>query len=95
MGVSKGSNLRTLAFLIFINEIPANLESNVKNFTDAYSYFSLVRDPNESSENLGRNLGRFAGWAYQWKMSFNPDPSKQAREVHFSRKINPVDTPPI
>ena len=25
-------------------------------------------------------------------MSFNPDHSKQAVEVHFSRKINPVDT---
>ena len=30
-----------------------------------------------------------------WKMSFNPDPSKQAVEVHFSRKINPLDTPPV
>ena len=28
-------------------------------------------------------------------MSFNPDPSKQAVEVHFSRKINPLDTPPV
>ena len=24
----------------------------------------------------------------QWKMSFNPDPSKQAQEVIFSRKVN-------
>ena len=28
-------------------------------------------------------------------MSFSPDPSKQAVEVHFSHKIKPVDTPPI
>ena len=28
-------------------------------------------------------------------MSFNPDSSKQAVKVHFSRKINPVDTPPV
>ena len=28
-------------------------------------------------------------------MSFNPDPSKQAVEVHFSCNINPVDTSPI
>ena len=28
-------------------------------------------------------------------MSFNPDPSKQAVVVHFFRKTNPVDTPPI
>ena len=26
-------------------------------------------------------------------MSHNPDPSKQAVEIHFSRNINPVDTP--
>ena len=28
-------------------------------------------------------------------MSFNPDPFKEAVEVHFSRKINPVDTKPV
>ena len=28
-------------------------------------------------------------------MSFNLDPSKQTVEVHFSCKINPVDTPPV
>ena len=26
--------------------------------------------------------------AHQWKMSFNPDPSKQAHEMIFSKKIN-------
>ena len=57
--------------------------------------FSLVRDPNESSKKLGKDLGRATGWMYQWKMSFNPDPFKQAVEVHFSCKINPVDTPPV
>ena len=56
---------------------------------------SLFRDPNESLAKLGRVLGRVAGWAYQWKMSFNHNPSKQAVEVHVSRKINPVGTPPV
>ena len=26
-------------------------------------------------------------WAFQWKMGFNPEPSKQTQEVMFSRKI--------
>ena len=25
-------------------------------------------------------------WAFKWKRSFNPDPSKQAQEIIFSRK---------
>ena len=28
-------------------------------------------------------------------MSFNPNPSKQAVEVHFSHRTNPVDTLPV
>ena len=63
----------------------------MKIFADDTSLFSLVRDPNESSAKPGR----VARWAHQWKMSFNLDPSKQAVEVHFSRKINPVDKPPL
>ena len=67
----------------------------MKIFADDTSLFSLVRDPNESSAKPGKDLGRVARWVHQWKMSFNVDLSKQAVEVHFSRKINPVDTPPV
>ena len=94
-GVPQGSILGPLLFLIFINDIHANLECNVKIFADENSLFSLVCDPNESLAKLGRDLGRVLRWVHQWKMSFNSDPSKQAVEVHFFRKINPLDTPPV
>ena len=32
-------------------------------------------------------------WAYQWKISFNPDPSKQIQEVIFSHKIEKANHP--
>ena len=92
-GVPQGLILGPVLFLIFINDIAAILQCNVKIFADGTSLFSLVCNPNESPAKLGRDL--VAGWPYQWKMSFNPDSSKQAVEVRFSRKINLLDTPVI
>ena len=34
-------------------------------------------------------------WAYNWKMSFNPDPNKPAQEVLFSRKNSNITHPII
>ena len=67
----------------------------MKVFAGDFSLFSLVCDPNESSVKVGRDSGRVSQRAFQWKMSFSPDPSKQAVDVYFSRKVNPVDTPPV
>ena len=83
-GVPQGSILRPLLFLIYINDLSDDLMANVKLFVDDTSLFSVVHDVNTSSTNL--NLRKVSDWAIQWKMSFNPDPSKQAQEVIFSRK---------
>ena len=32
-------------------------------------------------------------WAFQWKMSFNPDPTKAAQKVIFGRKLKAVPHP--
>ena len=57
--------------------------------------FSVARDPINTSQNLNNDLHKVSLWAYKWKMSFNPDPSKQAQEVIFSRKVNKVHHPPL
>ena len=31
---------------------------------------------------------KISDWADQWKMKFNPDPNRQAQEVHFSNRTN-------
>ena len=46
--------------------------------------FSIVKDPTISTNNLNHDLDIIKQWAYQWKMEFNPDPTKQATEVLFS-----------
>ena len=39
-----------------------------------------------SANKLNQDLIIINNWAFQWKVSFNPGPSKQAQEVIFSRK---------
>ena len=48
-----------------------------------------------SANELNNDLKKISDWAFQWKMSFNPDPSKQAQEVIFSRKLKNVSHPPL
>ena len=50
---------------------------------------------NISANELNNDLKRVSNWAFQWKMSFNPDPSKQAQEVIFSQKLKKATHPPL
>ena len=94
-GVRQGSIVGPLLFLIYINDLPDNLSTNVKLFADDTSLFSVVHDSTTSSCDLNYDLNRVREWAFQWKMSFNPEPSKQAQEVIFMLKLQKKDYPPI
>ena len=87
IGVPQGSILTPLLFLIYINDLPNDLSSNCKLFADDTSLFSVVNNIHTSATTLSQDLNAITNWALQWKMIFNPDLSKQAQEVIFSRKI--------
>ena len=70
-------------------------KSNPKLFADDTSLFSVTHDVNLSQIDLNEDLDKINNWTYQWKMSFNPDPSKKAQEVIFSRKANNLLHPPL
>ena len=89
-GVPQGSVLGPLLFLIYINDLEKNIRSNVKFFADDTMLFSIVKDPVISANTLNNDLDIIYQWAQQWKMEFNPDPTKQATEVLFScKKVSP------
>ena len=94
-GVPQGSVLGPLLFLIYINDLEVNIKSKVKFFADDTMLFSIVHDPSSSADELNQDLITINRWAYQWKMSFNPEPSKQAIEVLFSQKRNDQPHPPL
>ena len=94
-GVPQGSILGPLLFLIYINDLPDGLSSNCKLFADDMSLFSIVHDLTISSSELYSDLAKISEWAFKWKMSFNPDPSKPAQEVIFSRKLKTVPHPSV
>ena len=69
--------------------------SDVKLFADDTSVFNVVFDTDISAEVLNQDLRAVQDWAYQWKMSFNPDPAKQAEQVIFSTKVFKAEHPAI
>ena len=84
-----------LLFLVYINDLENGIKSKIKFFADDTMLFSIVRDPNISAAELNHDLKLINQWAYQWKMAFNPDPTKQATEMLFSCKRNHVNHPPL
>ena len=94
-GVPQGSILGSLFFLVYINDLTENLKCNVKLFADDTSLFTVVQNPNTAANDMNHDLELIKQWAHQWRMSFNPDPQKQAVEIIFSRKRNKIDHPVI
>ena len=56
---------------------------------------SVVNDKHLLANKLNQDLNTINIWAFQWKMSFNPDLSKQAQEVIFSRKLQKSTHPTL
>ena len=58
-------------------------------------FFSVINDKHSSANKLNQNLNKINNWAFKWKMSLYPDPSKQAQEVIFSRKLQKSTHPTL
>ena len=83
-----------MLFLISINYLSDNLTVNAKPFTDDTSLFSVIHDVKTPPKEFNDDLKNINIWAFQCKMSFNADPSKQAQKVIFSHKSKWPTHPP-
>ena len=72
--------------LIYVIDLPNGLKSECKLFDCNISLFSVAHGVKTSASNINKDLNLISGSAFQWKMSFNPDLSKQAQEIICSKK---------
>ena len=73
-------------FLVYVNDLTADLKCNVKLFADDTSLFIIVHDSNTATNDMNHDLELISKWAHDWRMSSNPDPQKQAVQLIFSSK---------
>ena len=71
---------------LYINDLTDNISSDMRLSADDSFLFTCVKGINQTHVKLVKDLQTVSMWAYQWKMVFNPDLTKQATEVVFSCK---------
>jgi hypothetical protein len=89
-GVPQGSILGPLLFLVFINDIVNNIESDIHLFADDTSLMDIVDDHILSYSKLNRDLTRLSTWANRWLVTFN---ATKTVFLQVSRKVNQAPKP--
>ena len=84
-GVPQGSILGPLSFLITLMTYPTIYQQLLSSLQMIRPFF-IVQNVNTSANHLNSDLSKIRIWSFQWKLSFNPNPSKQTQEVVFSYK---------
>ena len=75
-GVPQGSRLGPLLWLIYIQDIIVDLESECLLFADDTCIFASGEDPAITAEVPNRDLEKNGSWAKKWKVLFNAGKSK-------------------
>lgn len=81
-GVPQGTVLGPLLFLIYINDLPNNISSNIRLFADDCVIYRPIRDASDTN-TLQSDLSLLETWCKNWLMSLN---IKKTCVISFHRR---------
>jgi hypothetical protein len=82
-GVPQGSILGPLLFLVFINDVVDDIESDINLFADDTSLMNIIEQIQDSYATLNRDLEKLSEWADQWLVTYN---AAKTVSLHISRR---------
>ena len=85
-GVPESSVLGPLLFLLYINDLPDNIQSQVRLFADDSAVNLTVNNQNDSTKI---DLDTLQEWERTWDMKFNPS---KCQVLYISRARQPIHT---
>ena len=74
-----------LLFLVYINDIIDNIDSEIRLFADDTCLYIIVETPSLAAHNLNHDLESIHAWSMSWLVAFNP---VKIESMVFSRKRN-------
>ena len=92
-GVSQGSNLSRLLFLIYVNDMPnpSHHQTNKSQFADDAGEWAVSKNIDLAAEYLQRDLDKLARWCAKWRIKLNPEKTKV---IIFSKSRSAIRAEP-
>lgn len=80
-GVPQGSVLGPTLFVIFIDDLPSEVESTVALFADDTKMYRVVQSEDDH-QALQRDINKLEKWSRMWQLPFNTD---KCKIMHYGR----------
>lgn len=81
-GVPQGASLSPVLFLIYINDLPLNINSKLRLFADDCVLYTTITSTNDHN-NLQTDLNNISLWCNKWHMPLN---LTKCKSLSFTRK---------